>query len=296
MARHPYTFLAGDLSGWPVGTTPTPRLLQRLDQFSSELVNGVDGGSWAPVDPIVIGPQAIETIVLSTAGSVLAADIETVKGNRPGVMGQPGLVLLGTPAPLFQTPRTRDVVVPFSFWSESNVNAGEFDAGWYRYELDPLTLGARSTSRFQAVLPDVVAIVPLPIRAQHRGATIASIDFRYRIGQRRVALPTTQPKFRAIRVHRDDLALPLHTNAGGYDVQGWLIETAADINAYYNGGNTKTITYTPNQNHANIDPDTHFWAVQWIDDDAFLTGDESIGNTFLSATIHLTNIIDLRQE
>src|SRR4051812_16622967 len=100
MGRRPYVHLAGDLSGWPKGFVPTPSHLRALDQYSSELVNGDEGGTWAPSAPIVLGAYASPSLTLDTA-SVFSGDVKTVSGNSRGdELDTPGLVLQNGQPPL----------------------------------------------------------------------------------------------------------------------------------------------------------------------------------------------------
>lgn len=285
MARRPYVHLAGDLSTWPKGFTPTPAHMRKLDQFSSELVNGDEGGTYAPSDPIVVGPWGTTpNITLSSAGSVLSGDVETVRGNsRDTTLDGPGLVMQGGNPPIFQTARTRSIVVPFVVFMEHG-GAVSDNRG---YALDVVRCGAKQT-----VLAAPIFTVPLPLRAQHRGATITSVDFSYVIAQQRTSLPGIMPTVRVIKCTAD-VAAALHTVAAPYITDGWLPDQAATADAYFNNGNPRTTTYTPNQNNTAIDPTTSFWALQ-LYGEADPNG--KIGDVFLSATVHLSTIADMRQE
>ena len=116
--RRPYIHLAGDLSGYPKGFVPSHAWGRRLDQFSSELVNGDEGGEYAPTSPLVIGPHGTPTIDLTSVGSVLSGDVETVKGNRldDSIDSTPGLVLLAGAVPALAATASRIVTVPFTPW------------------------------------------------------------------------------------------------------------------------------------------------------------------------------------
>lgn len=291
MARRPYVNLVGYLSGWPNTLVPTPATFRNLDQFSSELVNGDEGGAWAPTDPIVIGARGTPTITLGTAGSVLSGDIETVSGNAIGnaIDALPGLILQSSAVPVFQTARTRSIVVPFTTFIEANTAAALNEPRW---EVDPVSLGARwiATNTTNA---NIIATVPMPLRGQHSGATIDSIDFRFAVGEQHAALPSVMPRVRAIKVSGDTIA-PLHTvSVGDYDANGWYVDPAATIADYYNNGQTKTLTYTPNQNSTSLDPSNAFWALQFRNE---TDGVHPIPNVFFSATVHLSAIADYRQE
>ncbi len=286
MARRPYVHLAGDLSGWPQGFTPTPAHLRNLDQFSSELVNGDEGGSYAPTSPIVVGPWGTPTVTLSTAGSVLSGDIETAAGNgRDATLDVlPGLILQSSAVPTFQSSRTKSVVVGFSAFMETDSLAATNEP---KFEVDPVTLGAKALAISNARMVSV----PLPIRAQHRGSTIASVDFRVIVAGRHTALPGVMMRFRVLKV-TGNTAAALHTVIGDYDANGWYVDPAATVALFTNNGQPRTLTYTPDQNHTSLDPTNAFWMVQARMSDAAA----QIGSIFLSATVHLTTIADFRQE
>lgn len=280
MARRPYVHLAGDLSGWPKGFVPTPAALRSLDQYSSELVNGDEGGTWAPTSPIVIGPRGTPTITLSTVGSVLSGNIETVEGNGldTSLDAKPGLVIQGGGAPPFQTTRTRTVTVGFTCFQEVQLwNSG--DGSTSHFAVDPVTLGVKNTAQLFWPNAPYVSVV-LPLRAQHRGATISSVVFHTQLNTRVTALPAQMPRFRVLRVTGNVGASLL--------AAGWYTDTAATVAAYNDGGKVRSITLTPDQNHTSLDPATHQFLVQ--------VQPTTIGLSVLSATFHLTSIADMRQE
>jgi hypothetical protein len=283
MARRPYVHLAGDLSGWPKGFVPTPAFLRNLDQFSSELVNGDEGGTYEPTDPIVLGPYGTPAITLSTVGSVLSGDIETVVGNSrdESLDAISGLVLQSSALPTFQTARTRSVVVGFTNFMEVQSLAVLLEP---RFDVDPLTLGARSIVSADS---SRMVCVPLPLRAQHRGSTISSVDFRFIIANPQTALPAVMPRFRVLAVSADTAAA-LHTVVGDYDANGWYTDPTATVATFTNNGQVRTLTYTPDQNHTSIDPSNTFFMAQ-----VRMT---TLGAIIISATVNLTAIADYRQE
>lgn len=286
--RRPYVHLAGDMSGWPLGTVPSPGIMKRFDQFSSELVNGDEGGSWAPATPIVIGPYLGGAAIDIDSGSLLSGDVVTVKGNGDGteVSPIPGLVLSGAANPEFQSLRTRKVIIGFT-------NFTEFDSAVTtnipRVLTDPLTLGAKFYSSMSNTR---IISAPFPLRAQHRGGYIESVDFRFIIagGALWTAVPGSQLRFRIARI-RADVVATLHTNGGGYDTSGHLIDPAATVTDFTNNGQVRTLSYVPDQNNGPIDPDQDWYVIQ-----VRPPGDaRALGSIFLSATVTITNIPDLRE-
>lgn len=288
MPQRPFIELAGDLSGWPKGFVPSPAFLRKLDQFSSELVNGDEGGSWEPEDPIVLGPVGATTMTFSSGNSLLSGDVETVKGNADDeTVNQAGLILTGGAAPIFETSRTRDIVVPLGIHIEALSGSAQNNP---RFEIDPLTLGAR---RIISNNTSDILTVPLPIRAQHSGATIASVDFRFQVASQRSALPSTMPRVRVARLTGGTIAPLQSSTSSPYDANGWYVDQAGTASAYFNNGQTRTLTYTCNQNNASLDQSNKLWMVQIRDEGG---GNNFVGNIFLSAVVHLTSIADFRQE
>lgn len=290
MARRPYVHLAGNLSGWPLGFVPTPAHMRKLDQFSSELVNGDEGGDWAPASPIVVGPYSSPNILLTTSGSMITGDIETVAGNSGGnALESPGMVLTGGNVPVFESNRTRTITVGLGV----NISTISTTATMQEpfFEIDPVTFASRSVVAANQFTTNMVV---LPIRAQHRGATITSVVFRYAIYAQRSILPSNMPKFRVIKVSADTIA-PLHTiSSGAYDSNGWYEDQAANATDYYNKGQTRTATYTPDQNHTSLDPSNAYWAVQFRNENTTLPF--GVGNRFMSATVSLSSIANYQQE
>lgn len=290
MARRPYVHLAGDLSTWPKGFTPTPAHMRKLDQFSSELVNGEDGGTFNPTDPIVVGPWTTPNITLSTAGSVLSGDVETVAGNsRDATLDVPGIVLQGGNPPICVTARTRSVTVSFvDGIVTTDVGSG---TAWSAWDVDPVSRSMRAIIASSAEM----LLLPLPFRAQHRGSTIDSVTFRYAIAQERVALPNlSKPWF---GVFRGGATAPtfLHTAAGAYNASGFYVDAAATVADYFSNGQTRTAVFTPNQNNTSLDPSAYYYFLA-IFDETGTAGTALAGNRFMSATVALSAIADLRQE
>lgn len=291
MARRPFVNLAGDLSGWPLGFVPTPAFLRNLDQYSSELVNGDEGGDWSPFDPIVIGPHGTPTVTLDTAGSVLSGDVETVKGNQLDARldATPGLVLQGGAIPTFANARSRTIVVPFTCFIEGRLNTLPLPFPFY--EIDPVTLGAKSNllGDLYSYSDTVIVSVPFPVRAQHRNATIDSIDFRVLIAGQFRTMPATPMHLRIVRVSANT-SVALHSNGGDYDANGWYADPASTVAEFTGNGEPRVLTYTPDQNNTALDPSTDYFMLQ-------CRGASVFSNCiFLSAAVKLSAIADMRQE
>lgn len=296
MSRRPYIHLAGDLSGWPLGTVPTPGMMRRLDQFSSELVNGNEGGTWSPTSPLVIGPHSYDEETYPTItvgdGSELSGDIETVAGNSQGnelfPTYTPGLVLQGGANPTFESNRSRTIVVGFTNFVEFDSNAATNCA---RMVLDERTLGCKAISTFNSAR---VVAVPLPIKAQHRGATISQVDFRVIVYGIHTALPSTMMRFRISRM-TGATTDALHSAGGGYDAAGYLVDPAATVSDFMNSNQPRTLSYVPDQNNTNLDPDTSWFYLEARAHSTGFEANQGLWLTFVSATVHLTGISSLRE-
>lgn len=303
--RPPFVNVTGS---WPKGTVPTGPKLHKLDQHSSELVNGDEGGTWTPRTPIVIGfkPRVGDTNarLYVAADSLISGDIETVKGNRrqPRQVGASvGIEAYepGTPAaPVFETPRSRTIDVAFTCWTESTEIAGNGDphASEALFAFDPVLMCPRSVMGTVDKRSDNVGVFPLPLRGNHHGARIASVTFYFQIGSRPTALPAQKPHFRIVRYEAaDGSAVKMHSFGGAYDSVGWLVDPSANVSTYFDDGNVRSLTYVPDLNNENLDTSGYGYALQWLDDDNDIPEGEQ-GNAFLGARIVIDQIVSLRSE
>lgn len=287
MTRRRHAFHAGK---FPVGTVPTPGLLKRLDKYSSEMINGDEGGTYAPASPIVFGPGSVllPALTFTQASSEFTGDIETVKGNSKAAEAEsepPGIFLRAGVFPEFESARTRAPVVPFSSWAEGLAALDDVPF----YVLDPVFFGARAIVTNLAPRPAAVAV---PFRAAHHGATITSVTFRFVVTNRRAALPATQPGFRVLRQSTGSGLQPLLSAGGGADANGWKYSTAANAAVYWNNGKVQDVEYACDQNNV-VDAGAYAYMVQFIDE--VDTGGPH-GNVYLSATFNITNLTHYRPE
>lgn len=88
---------------WPPELVPTPGLLRLLDQLSSESVDAVNGGMWAPAAPIWIGGSGL---ALSSSGGLIVGGVEVQKSGQ--------LLLGAADYPEFTATRSRTVVIPLA--------------------------------------------------------------------------------------------------------------------------------------------------------------------------------------
>lgn len=288
MARRPYTLTWGR---GPAGAVITPSRLRNLDQFSSELVNGEEGGTYAPSDPIVLGSSVTPAVAIGN-GSTLTGDVTTADGNSRGDdIDTPGLVLQGGAYPAFVTPRERTIVVPFVSFNEIQcereiLGVAVPTGGAHSFDGD--MWGVKTASSW--TVPRLL-LFPLPLRAQHTGATIDWVDFRYRITRPRSAIPAIVPKFRVARCSTVSTA-GLHTNGGGYNADGFLPDQAATAADYWNYGQTRTLRYTPDQYNTSLAPQNYQYVLEiWTEKPS-----DGLDTVYLSATVKLSAIATMRHE
>ena len=282
MSRRGYVSLTGK---WPPGFVPTPKILRDLDQHSSELVNGEDGGSWSPESPIVLGSGIMPALKLSTAGSAWTGDVETVAGNSSSEVGG-GLQLLGTTVPSFQTARTRVIIVGLQTWTE--LIGSSITESFRSFSIDTALFGPNSVGNSQSS----IVHVPLALREAHNGANITQARVYYRVGKYHATLPASANKIscRLVRMTASTTQ-QMHTNALGYDANGWVYDTETNADLYFNGSKARYLDYIPDQ-FQTVDPATYAYALQIRD-----SGPSGLSNNvFLSAEIYLGAIADMRPE
>lgn len=268
MSRRPFFPLRNQA---PNGWVPSPRILRDLDQWSSEIINAGDGGTWNPTSPIVLGRGNVFPLMnITTVGTTFTGDVETVRGNSRGDFS--GIQLIGGSVPSwpwFESARLHDYFVPFNQWTEARVIG---DEGPMQFGLDP----NYATIKRIHTDSDHLFLVVLPPQAFIFGGAVSQVTFYYRVVQR-TALPTTLPKFRVVRKVGTGVTEPCHDNSGGYDASGFLEDTAASASAYYNFGQVREVAYECNQNADDIDSDEMFAVEIYDDDDPDVFGNIFIG-------------------
>jgi hypothetical protein len=245
---------------WFTPLVPLPKRLAALDDGIAKGLNGDDGGTWAPLKPIVLG---------GSQGLQLGAS-STITGGVTARAG--GLLSLGNnDFPTFSGARTRTVEVPLTPHNASNNNADCDFSSLYGC-LRTLVNGATTW-------------IAVPGRYIHNGATLSTITMSYRVGRPHSALPITQPTLLAYRV----------TTAG---VQAALAGAAAAVadasaQAYYAAGNRKTLVLTCTTNNV-IDTSQYTYIVRWVEETGAST--QPPLNLLHSLTLGYTAIADMRFE
>lgn len=246
---------------WLGSFAPTARDFRSFDQTSVESLNGVDGGTFAPLAPIVIGGAGIE---MSADGCKLEG-VTTARGGR--------LQLGDDDFPTFASTRTRTVVVPLAAVREpGGTPAVAFGETWFGLMPDD------STARY----------VELPGRMLHHGATLSSAVLHMRVGKSHSAVPASLPGF---SIQRMDLARASFETllSTGTGVQ--YLATPANADAYYAGGGAQAITMTPDQYNV-IDSSAYVYLLAFADE-AGAGAFAPSGNIFHSLELTFTGIADM---
>ena len=252
---------------WLSHTVPTARDLQRLDDLGSRSINGDEGGTWNPANPIIIGGQPIQ---VTTAASSYEGGARTENGGR--------IVHADNDVPIFNPVRTRSVLIPLYRLHDST-------KGYVDYATNALGIVDQYANIF--------ATVQLDGRYFHKGATLSTATLTYRVGQPHTSLPVALPGFNLARLNSTRTTFEfLHSNAYA------LVRSPPTVTAdeYYNAGAPQSVTMTCNQNNTNIDPTTYVF-VAILADEGFGGGTISPSlNVFHSLKLDFTNVADMRFE
>jgi hypothetical protein len=154
---------------------PTAADYQRWDALQTRLINGDDGGDWAPSSPIVIGGQGM---ALSTAGSQMTGGATTTTGGKL-ILG-----LIAGDFPVLFPSRLRTLRLPI-LGASISVDP-TYGAQQQENYITPV-LGASSAG--VSVQNTSTLSVELPRRYLHNGARIASLAVHFYVRQR-VSIPT----------------------------------------------------------------------------------------------------------
>lgn len=172
-------------------TVIEPSNVRDLDQQASESINGDEGGTWNPVEPIAIGGLGVKLVT-----DPAAATANFTGPIRTGPLSQ-GLILGDNEVPVFETARTTSFAIHLGnifAKSESQPTVrfnSPFDAGVPgRIQTTSRTSGATVT-----YLNGWIPSYRLP-----RGSIISSVEFRFRVGYKPATLPAGLPMFRVFRV------------------------------------------------------------------------------------------------
>lgn len=234
---------------------PTPWQLRRLDQQTSESVNGDGGGTWSPSKPIIIGG----------AGVQLSGSSAFTGGVTTGTYAPNGALLLGdNDYPVHLTPKTRKILFPIhdSFWSSYDIEDAASQV------TDQSVPGAfQSTYSPQNLLLNMgVGDKRFPV-----GATISEVRLCFTVGVKPASVPANLPSFYI---------------ASSTASEQKFLPTPATVDAYYNNGLPQDIVLVPSVITTVLAGE--YYAFQ---PGQLSPGDQCI---FHSVSVTLTNITDMR--
>jgi hypothetical protein len=256
---------------WPPESVPTSRDWATFDRAQSKGLTLQGGLTYAPSSPIVLGGAGV-----TFSGSWLRGAVRTESGGR--------LVLGDSDYPLVESAQARSILLLFGLDLRSNLLVDD-----QKHQMSRAPFGAHFTE------VDTTSLTwPIPPRAMHDGATLASAILRFRVGQAHSGVPGFMPRFTIRR-------LPLGHGSTAYLAAGGSVESAggatlsptpADANAYYSNGAVQAITLTCNANNV-IDAGAYSYVVELMDE---LSTNALPGNVFHSLELRFSNINDMRPE
>jgi hypothetical protein len=218
---------------WPTGLPPLPSRMRRMDQLSSETIDGDAGGTWAPVKPIIIGGAGVT--IYSLGG--FAGTVQTAPGALAG-----GALVLGDndyPTAALAHTRTQTIGLRDFFNRRDRINPEDAATGFYPLdESMPGTLKNISN----VLHPSAARFVgPIPSARLIQGAILLSMTLKMRVPTAPLGMPTTMPGFRIVRVAKtgaystttsDLYLIPTRANTHAYVVGDLVIPSAANARQF----------------------------------------------------------------
>jgi hypothetical protein len=201
----------------------------KLDQNSSQIINGDEGGTWAP-----------QTAQITIAGGGLVVTGPTVISDVGGTLestaaGAFGLTstewpVLG-PTHAF---RSRTIVSSCLPATVNTTKVGQSGA----YPIIPnLNYGSPQT----VLVPGAAFTLTVPIRC-HDGATLSSVVVSWIVSTPQ-GTPPTLPKFRVVQIDVNGVGTPMSSTAAGADANGYFTPTVGS-GGWYNNGLAQSCTLT----------------------------------------------------
>lgn len=216
--------------------------------------NGTRGGAY-------VGAYGTDKYVFGGSGLKISGPTRLTKGGA--IYGGASKWIIGDGAwpELASThvSSARKIFLPFhSFmsttpwmWSRNHAFAG----------IGSVALAARATGGRSLELPEMY----LPLRV-HNGATLAQVEFVFRVAERRKYAPLAMPKFRVLRVPKDSLTTkpqPLKSTSDGLGFGSPTLVTSPA--SWYNDGKVQSFVYTCDQNNA-IDVSAYSYVLHIVEE------------------------------
>lgn len=202
---------------WPNGTPPLPKRISALDIAISQLINGDDGGTYAPLVPITLVSQT-STLTLTLDGQI-SGGISTQRGGRIAVPSAPRFVN-GSDSP---TARTRTVLVPLM--PRVSVSTVVPDHVY--------SAGKAAIVSYAAA--GGVFKVPLPSHRMHHGVALTTATLYWRCGLTHGGVPVSQPTATIYRAN---------VNGTSMTSVGSATSAASTAVGYYNNGLVQPLPIT----------------------------------------------------
>lgn len=132
----------------------------------------------------------------------------------------------------------------------------------------------------------------------HNGGTLTQAVLTFRVGQTHTGVPAILPQLRLVRLDDNMSLTPLNSSTGGSYVNGWLSpSTPASGTAWYNSGNTQTLTYACDSGTV-IDTSRFSYFAEIIDESGAnsLCGTGGGNNVYIELALTFTTIADTRPQ
>ena len=228
---------------WPPHMGFSSRMGSKLDQYSSELVDFANGGTWTPSNPIAVGGRGIA----ANNASIISGAVTT----KPGYGGKKPQIELEDMWPLFSVARSKVVVIP---WTRSD--------GYGPHRVIFNRNGSIIKSKPTGTGLGLETGMIIGDHQMHDGATLvrATCNLRY-TGPKPAAIGSENFAIRRY-TRAADVATTLHTNGtvGSTTYAGGAAyRVVTTVEQWYASGNVVSIVFEPDQNNV-IDKTTYYYA------------------------------------
>lgn len=230
--------------------TVLPAELGAIESGLVSLVNGVDGGTWAPTSQVIIGGSGLHVtgpFAVTNGGALEATNISgfSCQDNDYPELGPT------------HSARSRDIA-----YGAMNGRGFPQQASWRARWTD---------GGMQSIAPSIdisdgkgpqTARLWVPIRC-HNGATLSGVSVRFRIGFPHTQLPQKAPSARVVRVNAQGQITPLTSIAAGGDASGYVYASLPTAIASWTGN--QSIGITCDQNNV-VDVSQYEYYVEFVEE------------------------------
>ncbi len=232
---------------------------QGFDQRAAQIINGDDGGCWAPETEIIIsgttfGLQLTGALTVWGPGGTLTTSGTSRFHCNVGTYPQLGPTHSGRSRSLkssFLTARA----IPWSQWLPHTGSGGaHYDGKMQSVALTTQTAGA----------DPVPTTIFAPIEV-HNGGTLSSVDISFAVSQSHSSVPTL-PKARVLQVDTSGNVTPMTSVAAGADADGYVsMPTPATAAAYYNNGAVQSWNVSCDTDNV-VDTSQYYYLVEIVEE------------------------------